>query len=227
MVKSAAKKVMFVGKATVFMVGLAVILALTVGVAGAAFGANGGNFILGQTNSATAITKLAGAAGVAGPSLHIDNNSTNAAATALDLQVEPGKAPMTVNSSVKVANLNADRLDDREASSFASGVNGKATDADKLDGKSAEAFLQKSYDYHLSTLFVAAGATENIVADCLPGQVAVTGGYTGVDPGTHVFVSIPDITFDGIPPDGWKITVQRNSSTSGDFVNAFVACVNS
>jgi hypothetical protein len=69
MVKSAAKKVMFVGRATVFMVGLAMILALTVGVASAAFGANGGNFILGQTNAATAITKLAGAAGVAGPSL--------------------------------------------------------------------------------------------------------------------------------------------------------------
>jgi hypothetical protein len=59
MVKSAAKKVMFVGRATVFMVGLAMILALTVGVASAAFGANGGNFILGQTNAATAITKLA------------------------------------------------------------------------------------------------------------------------------------------------------------------------
>ena len=117
------------------------ILALTVGVAGAAFGANGGNFILGQTNAATAITKLAGAAGVAGPSLQIDNNSTNAAATALDLQVEAGKAPMTVNSGVKVTNLNADRLDDREASSFASGVNDKATDADKVDGLDSSALL--------------------------------------------------------------------------------------
>jgi hypothetical protein len=246
MVKSAAKKVMWVGRALVFLVGLAVVLALTVGVASAAFGANGGNFILGQTNAATAITKLAGSSGVAGPSLQIVNNSTNAAATALDLQVEAGKAPMKVNSGVKVANLNAERLDDREASSFASGVNGKATDADKLDGvdssgfltksgkaadadrldgKSAEAFLQKSYDYHGHQVFVEAGATENIVAECLPEQVAVTGGYTGIDPGTHVFVSIPDITFDGIPPRGWEITVKRDS-TSGDFVNAFVACVN-
>jgi hypothetical protein len=109
--------------------------------ASAAFGANGGNFILGRTNAATAITKLAGSAGVAGPSLQIDNNSTNAAATALDLQVEPGKAPMKVNSGVKVANLNADKLDDREASSFASGVNGKATDAERLDGKDSTAFV--------------------------------------------------------------------------------------
>ena len=74
------KKVMFVGRAATFMVGLAVVLALTVGVAGAAFGANG------------------------------------AAATALDLQVEAGKAPMKVNSSALVANLNADKLDGLNAS---------------------------------------------------------------------------------------------------------------
>ena len=73
-----------------------------------------------------------GTGSIAGPSLQIDNNSTGAGAAALDLQVEAGKAPMTVNSGVKVANLNADRLDDREASSFADGVNGKATDADRL-----------------------------------------------------------------------------------------------
>jgi hypothetical protein len=47
---------MFVGRATTFMVGLAVILALTVGVTGAAFGANGANFLLGKSNTANAIT---------------------------------------------------------------------------------------------------------------------------------------------------------------------------
>jgi hypothetical protein len=162
MVKSAAKKVMWVGRATVYMVGLAVILVLTVGVASAAFGADGGNFILGQSNSATAITKLAGSAGVAGPSLQIDNNSTSPAATALDLQVEPGKAPMTVNSSTEVQNLNADLvngksasdflgrfeaasnsnlLDGKDSTAFARGVNGKATDADKLDGRDSTAFV--------------------------------------------------------------------------------------
>jgi hypothetical protein len=247
MLGNTVKKVTWMARATTTIVGLAIMLALVFGVATTALAGTGigATFNLGKTNTVNAISKLIGS--VAGPSLLIDNNSTDAAATALDLQVEAGKAPMRVNSGGKVANLNADRLDDREASSFASGVNGKATDADKLDGvdssgflpksgkaadadrldgKSAEAFLQKSYDYHLSTLFVAAGATENIVADCLPGQVAVTGGYTGVDPGTHVFVSKPEITFDGIPPKGWEITVQRNSSTSGDFVNAFAACVN-
>ena len=88
---SVLKKVMFVGRATTFMVGLAVIVALTVGVAGAAFGANGANFMLGKTNMANAITQLVGS--VAGPSLLIDNNSTDAAATALELQVELARRP--------------------------------------------------------------------------------------------------------------------------------------
>jgi hypothetical protein len=111
---SVLKKVMFVGRATTFMVGLAMILALTVGVAGAAFGANGANFLLGKSNAANAITQLVGS--VAGPGLQIDNNSTDAAATALDLQVEAGKAPMKVNSDTQVANLNADKVDGLNAS---------------------------------------------------------------------------------------------------------------
>jgi hypothetical protein len=136
------KKVMFVGRAATFMVGLAVILALTVGVAGAAFGANGAQFILGKTNTVSAITTLVGS--VAGPSLQIDNNSTDAAATALDLQVEAGKAPMKVNSSALVANLNADKLDGLTALDFARGVRGIATDADALDGNDSTAFLQSN-----------------------------------------------------------------------------------
>ena len=111
---SVLKKVMFVGRATTFMVGLAVIVALTVGVAGAAFGANPANFMLGKSNIANAITQLVGS--VAGPGLLIDNNSTDAAATALELQVEAGKAPMKVNSGTQVANLNSDKLDGLDAS---------------------------------------------------------------------------------------------------------------
>ena len=111
---SVLKKVMFVGRATTFVVGLAVILGLTVGVTGAAFGANGANFLLGKSNAANAITQLVGT--VAGPSLQIDNNSADSAATALDLQVEAGKAPMKVNSDTQVANLNADKVDGLNAS---------------------------------------------------------------------------------------------------------------
>jgi hypothetical protein len=94
---------------------LAVAAALTLGTASAALAGSGvgGVFNLGKTNTVNAITTLVGS--VSGPSLRIDNNSTNSAATALDLQVEPGKTPMKVNSPTKVANLNADRLDDKSA----------------------------------------------------------------------------------------------------------------
>jgi hypothetical protein len=60
MLRSAVGKVMWVGRATVFLVGLAVILALVLGVASVALGANGGNFILGQNNTASLLTKLTG-----------------------------------------------------------------------------------------------------------------------------------------------------------------------
>ena len=116
MLRNAASKVMWVGRATVFLVGLAVILALTVGVVSTALAGTGvgSAFNLGKTNTVNAISKLVGS--VAGPSLLIDNNSTNSAATALDLQVEAGKAPMKVNRTTKVANLNADKLDGLDAS---------------------------------------------------------------------------------------------------------------
>jgi hypothetical protein len=115
MLRSAASKVMWVGRATVFLVGLAVILALVFGMASTAFGANGGNFILGSlNNSATAITKLSGTVG-GGSALQVSNPSTASGSTALDLQVASGKPPMKVNSGTKVASLNADKVDGRDA----------------------------------------------------------------------------------------------------------------
>jgi hypothetical protein len=98
----------------------AVVTALTLVTASAAFAGSGigGVFNLGVTNTVNAITTLvSGGVGVgpAGPMLRIDNNSTNAAATALELLVEPGKAPMKTNSGTKVTNLNADRVDGKSA----------------------------------------------------------------------------------------------------------------
>jgi len=100
------------------MMGLALMLALVFGMASTAFGTNGGNFILGSlNNTATAITKLTGTVG-GGPALRVSNPSTATGSTALDLQVATGKAPMKVNSSAKVANLNADNLDGKDSSAF-------------------------------------------------------------------------------------------------------------
>ena len=112
---------------------LAVVAALTLGTASTALAGSGvgGVFNLGVTNAVDAVTSLVGT--VAGPSLRITNNSTDSAATALNLQVEAGKAPMKVNSGTKVTKLNADRVDGLDASAFLP-AGGKAADSDKLDG---------------------------------------------------------------------------------------------
>jgi len=77
------------------------VMALVLG-SGTAVAATGGKFILGKSNSATATTKLA-----------------NTKGTALGLTSKPGTAPLTVNSSTKVANLNADKLDGVDSSQLA------------------------------------------------------------------------------------------------------------
>ncbi len=69
--RTAASKVMWVGRATVFLVGLAVILALVFGVASTAFAHKGdkGFFHLGHKNVSQAVSKLVGK--VAGPALKV------------------------------------------------------------------------------------------------------------------------------------------------------------
>jgi hypothetical protein len=122
MLKSVARKVMWVGRTASMVFGLALVLALLVGVASAAFGANGGNFILGQLNKATAITKLNGNVS-GGPALQVNNPRTEAGSRALQLGVAEGQPPLTVNATAgKAKNLNADKIDGLDSSEI--GVNG-------------------------------------------------------------------------------------------------------
>jgi hypothetical protein len=118
MTKTVVSKVMWVGRATVFLVGLAVILAFVIGLASAALAGTGvgAPFNLGKTNTVDAISRLKGS--VDGASLLIDNTSSGSNATALSLHVEPGKAPMRVDSSTQVTNLNADQIDGRDSTTF-------------------------------------------------------------------------------------------------------------
>lgn len=107
MVKNVVSKALWMGRAAIFVVGLAVILAITVGLGTTALAAAPGDpFKLGKYNSVDKITRLIGSA--PGAMLRIDNNGAGAA---LDLNVEDANAPMTVNSDAKVANLNADTVD--------------------------------------------------------------------------------------------------------------------
>jgi len=75
---------------------------LVAGGTGTAYAANGGTFRLGQSNSATATTKL-----------------TNTKGTALKVISKAGTPPISVGSnSTKVPYLNADKLDGKDSSAF-------------------------------------------------------------------------------------------------------------
>jgi len=114
MVRSTVSKIMWVGRATVFMVGLAVVLALVFGVATAALGTPVSTFKLGQINTSKAISTLVGA--VPGSNLKIENTGTGANATALELKVDEGNAPLAVNADAgKATNLDADKLDGQDS----------------------------------------------------------------------------------------------------------------
>lgn len=116
MLRSAVSKALWVGWIASALFGLALVLGLLFGAASMAFGANGGNFILGQNNNASLLTRLTG--NVNGSAMQIVNNNADGNDTALNLSVQPGEAPMRVNSSTQVANLNADLVDGRSAASF-------------------------------------------------------------------------------------------------------------
>ncbi len=95
-----------------FAIGSTILLFLaTTGFAGTGIGAL---FNLGQTNTVNQTSTLTGTK--AGPMLNIVNNNTQTGATPLNLQAAAGKAPMTTNSSVKVTNFNADKVDGFHAS---------------------------------------------------------------------------------------------------------------
>ena len=123
MLRSLGKKAMRVGRATVFLVGLSVILAMVFGVASTALAGNGVGavFNLGQKNTVNRLSQLVGP--TAGPMFRVDNDGTG---TALDLKVGSPTAnpatkatpPMTVDSQGRVTNLNADLLDGQDSTAF-------------------------------------------------------------------------------------------------------------
>lgn len=105
--RTAASNVMWVGRATVFLVGLAVILALLFGTASTALGANGKPFLLGKKNVATAVSTLI----------------KRGAGPALRLKVASGQPPLVANAAAgKATNLNADKIDGQDIAQI--GVNG-------------------------------------------------------------------------------------------------------
>ncbi len=157
--------------------GLALVVGLLFGAANAALSATGANFILGKANEATTVSRLT--ASIAGPALTLVNQSTDAAATALNISVASGKAPLRVNAAAGTAtNLSADELDGKDASDFyaqgskvvdsahadqadhATSASG-AANTDTLDGKDSSEF-QPSNPCPSGTLFHEGACIETI-----------------------------------------------------------------
>lgn len=210
--KTILRRTIWLGRGTATVMGLAVLLALTVGLASTALAGTGvgARFDLGKINTVNkAMTQLVGS--VAGPMLSVTNehpgervcvdpSEPSAAlapggpptspgptppqqcstkpAPALGLTVQPGQNPVTVNPEAGTAtNLSADELDGRSSSSFATATNGKANDANLLDGKDSTAFFSGKTYNKLGNFVNNSGSIRTASATCDPGDVALSGGY--------------------------------------------------
>jgi hypothetical protein len=130
--KNMVSGILWLGRGAATVMGLVVVLALMLGVTTKALAGTGvgATFDLGRTNTVDALSRLVGSTNNA--LLRIDNDDGGTSATALDLQVEPGQAPMKVDSSTKVVGLNVDQVDGKSASAFL-GTGDKADDAVHAD----------------------------------------------------------------------------------------------
>ena len=200
LLRSAASKVMWVGRATVFLVGLAVILAVVLGLATAALAGTGvgATFNLGKINTVNRLSQLVGSTDNA--MLRVDNNNTGTGATALNLQVEAGHAPMSVNSATQVANLNADQV----------------------DGKSASSFVANS-TYRLGQGQERAGTTlgdgsKVLSQSCLAGDRLLSGGPASVNVNSDVLDSFATDT------NTWQARINDSAVSGGDNFTVVVLC---
>jgi hypothetical protein len=187
MVKTAFSRAMMVGRVTALALGVAVMLALVVGVASTAFGSNGDPLRLGQGNLATKLTALGGNLGVNGAMLKLANKNGGTDDTALRLEVQTGEPPMSVNSSTKVDILNADQVDGMSASQFVANNIYKresaiAAGTDKGDGT-----------------FVIGQA-------CDPGDVLLSGGPANVNGSSAMVESFPSPG----TTNSWSARIQKN-----------------
>jgi len=192
MAKAILARSLWMARGTATMIGMAVMLALILGVATTALAAVPGDPLkLGRLNSVEQITRLVGSASDA--MLRIDNDGSG---TALDLRVEPGEAPMTVDSDKKVTDFNSD----------------------EVDGKSANDFISEDKTYKSTEVEVGAGGgiDVQVFADCDSGDRILGGGGSAPFSNDLLRVSEPTI-------DGWRIVAQDNGNGSTVVANAICA----
>jgi hypothetical protein len=190
-----ARKVMWIGRATVFSVGLAVTLALIFGAAPVALAAVPGDPLkLGRINSIDNLSTLVGRA--SGALLRINNEGSG---PAIDLRVEEGETPMNVNSTTRVRDFNADRV----------------------DGKDSSAFMPAdTYEVRESRFGEGDGNQGNRVANCDRGDVLMGGGFISAGPEDDVISNQP-IKESGV--SGWFFGFQDNGPRSEQVAYAICA----
>ncbi len=166
-------------------------------------------FKLGKVNPVKAVSALTG--NLSGSILRIDNNNAGANATALDLQVEPGKAPMTVNSDAQVSNLNADKVDGKDSAAFV-----LSTTND---------FLRNNGVYKRESAVNAGNTlpdgTQLQAQRCDAGDVLLSGGPANVNDTSDMIESYPSA---GSGVNSWSARIDGNGVK--DAFSVVVLCVN-
>ena len=197
MMKTAKKvlsTVLWLGRGTATTMGVAIMFALTVGLASTALAAVPGDpFKLGRTNTIDTISKLIGSS--SGAILRVNNNGSG---PALDLRVEETVAPMNVNSTTLVNGLNADQL----------------------DGQSTNDFISEDKTYTTSAFRDGSGggADVEVFVECDPGDRILGGGGGIPAPSSDPLrVSEP---FGG---DGWRVIADDDGDDHGVFARAICA----
>jgi hypothetical protein len=151
MLRKVASSVAWVGRTASMVFGLALILALMIGTATTAFGANGDFFKVGRSNIASAVSTL----------------TKNGAGPALSLKVDSGP-PLAVDSTSKVARLNADRLDNLDSTRFVEArgdINGNSANfRGLLEHSEGAAFLNTGF--HTVVAHAAQGPPVDVRLSC-------------------------------------------------------------
>lgn len=233
------------GRALLLCLTLAAMLVLTVGVAGAAEAKKQGvpNLKKGVTNLVETTTALVGFVSD-GSVLRLYNNSTDESATALDLQVEPGNAPLTVNEDAgKATNLDADKVDGKDSTELVGqqgpkgdkgdpgpqgpegpqGPPGSGGDADTLDGLDSTAFFSgNTYQDQILQEGPGGGQLLELEVGCDPGDRILTGGGGPFEDPAEDELRFSDLASE--PDQIWSVVIKDNGGDDNDLQVARVIC---
>lgn len=152
--------------------------------------------------------------------LRLDNDSSEGNATALDLQVEAGKAPMTVNSDTRVDNLNADKIDGKDSTELGGEQGPQGPPGPTGPQGPPGSGLSPDQIYQVSAEAEGSGGEtlQNVRVDCDEGDKVLGGGGDPFDPEED------ELRISGVlgQNQGWNVTMKDNGDA--DVVQADAIC---